>query len=233
MIVVGLDFETTGLHPSDRVRVVEIAAHLYDIANGKSLAILNTFVHYSDGHTIPQAMTDIHGISQEMYETYGMQDVAVWKQFMKMAKVAEAVMAHNAAFEHKFLKASFTRAGLMLPKIKWVDTCTDLPFPANIKSRKLEHLAAAHKVRLVNAHRALPDVNAMLAIAQQYDVEKIRQLSADPNVKVQALVTKLEKDKAKCRGFRWDPDRKIWWRNMKQAELDKCKFDFKTKVLNI
>ncbi len=232
MIVVGLDFETTGLHPSDHVRVIEIGAHLYDIANGKSLAILNCFVHYDDGmHKMSPAMTKIHGISQDMYQAYGVNHKTVWKQFLAMARSAEAIMAHQTNFEKKFLKAGLERANMMKPKLKWVDSLTDIPYPSDVKSKKLANLAAYHKVKLVNAHRALPDVNAMLAIAQQYDPSCIRGLSNIEHLKVQALVTKMDKDKASTRGFTFDWDHKYWWKYMTQKELDTSNFNFKTKIL--
>jgi DNA polymerase III epsilon subunit-like protein len=99
-----IDTETTGKalhkcppdHP-DQPRIVQLAAILYDTQR-KVVAEFNCLIK-PEGFTIPQEATDIHGITTEQADTYGLKigtALGVLCQFVKRAKL---LVAHNAAFD--------------------------------------------------------------------------------------------------------------------------------------
>jgi DNA polymerase-3 subunit epsilon len=106
-----------------------------------------------------------------------------------------------------------------------VDTSCDVNFSASIKTRKLGHLAAEHGFLNPFAHRALFDVLTMLRVLSFYDHKDVIKLAGEKDYVVQALVEKpwLDSGKstseAKENGFRWNGERKLWLKRVKESQL--------------
>jgi len=104
-IVVVIDFETTGLSPEQGARATEVAAVL--VSDG---AIVDRFQSLMNaGVRIPPFIESLTGISNRMIQQApGAAEV--------MRQLAEFVgeiplVAHNAAFDRKFLESEFQRIG--------------------------------------------------------------------------------------------------------------------------
>ena len=104
--IVMIDFETTGLSPDMGDRVTEVAA--LRIAGGR---VVERYVTLIDcGVRIPSFITGLTGITQAMVD--GAPPVAQVMPRLLDFIGADALSAHNASFDEKFLKAEAGRLGL-------------------------------------------------------------------------------------------------------------------------
>ena len=106
---VVVDVETTGLSPRQGHRVIEIGA--VAIEEG---AIVGEFASLIDaGVPVPYAVQAIHGITDEMLAGQPTPE-QVLPLFYKFIRDS-VLIAHNAAFDVRFLRHEFARLGMGLP----------------------------------------------------------------------------------------------------------------------
>jgi DNA polymerase-3 subunit epsilon len=106
---VVVDLETTGLSPRHGHRVIEIGA--VAVENGAIVEEFSTLI--DAGFQVPPAVQAIHGITDEMLEGKPPPQ-EVFPRFH--AFIADSVLvAHNAAFDIRFLRHEFARLNLNLP----------------------------------------------------------------------------------------------------------------------
>lgn len=105
--IVMLDFETTGLSPAMGDRITEVAA--LRIVGGKIteryVSLINCQVR------IPSFITQLTGISQAMVDRAPPVEQVVPELLDFIGD--DALSAHNASFDEKFLKAEAERQGLV------------------------------------------------------------------------------------------------------------------------
>lgn len=227
MLLLGLDFETTGLSVTED-RITEVGALVWDTDRHMPVQILNTLVKVD--RDITPEITKLTGITtQDLYD-WGQRPQDAFIELLALAKRCEAIVAHNGLeFDKPFLEAECQRHGILMPPLHWIDTTIDVPYPEEIKTRKLVHLAAEHDFLNPFAHRAATDVLTMMKVLSCYDCASVLATSKLPNIKLIALVKKpwedaapdgkKETDKAKARGYRWDGGKKRWVKNVKQNHL--------------
>lgn len=104
--IVMIDFETTGLSPDMGDRITEVAA--LRIVGGEIVARYVSLVNC--GVRIPSFITGLTGITQAMVD--GAPPVAQVVPRLLDFIGADALSAHNASFDEKFLKAEAARLGL-------------------------------------------------------------------------------------------------------------------------
>jgi DNA polymerase III subunit epsilon len=226
-LVLGVDVETTGLD-SGKDRVTELGCVLWDTDNGQPVSILSRFIEQET--VITPEITDITGITQDMLKApFADPSSLVWSEFLANAELADYFVAHNAPFDAGFIHAELEREGLLsqLPALKWIDTTLDIPFPKKIKGRALVTLCAEHGFLNPFPHRAVTDVLAMLKLMGMYNFTDIVLRTESPTLEYIAQVRSFaDKDLARDRGFRWDPARKVWARNMKQMDFVRDEYPF-------
>lgn len=226
MIVLGLDVETTGLS-SEKDDIIEIGAVLWDTDRGIPLLIKNYGVRTTN--PISSFITDLTGITQEDNALYNTEDSVIALELELFIKHADYLVAHNHQFDKRFLTAWIKKQGSlydqsMFDSKPWIDTQTDLPTEAYGKSKALPYLAADNGFVNPFAHRAVFDVLTMLTVLQKH----IHNLDlAKEKVYLEAVVSIEEKDKAKKEGFRWNPDRKVWWK----IDVKKKQYSYDFKVI--
>lgn len=156
--VIVLDIETTGLSPY-RHKITEIAAA--KVINGKVVDEFHTLVNPQQ--PIPSFITRLTGISDSM-----VKDAPTVSNILPNLKEFlsdHIIIAHNAAFDYKFLSHNFythSKVRLDNPTLCTVKLANrvhqDLP------SKKLSSLCEYYGFVNENAHRAMSDVQATIKI---------------------------------------------------------------------
>ena len=217
MIICGLDLETTGLDPHKDV-ITEIGAVLWDTNLNMPIKFFNVLIKIDV--PVPEFIKNLTGITDELLQTHGIELSEALSDLRKFAAPALYSMAHNAPFDKGFLEA----VEVKLPT--YIDSSVDVPYPENIQTRKLTHLAAEHGFVNPFAHRAVTDVLTMMQVCSKYPWIETVTNAKTPNVALKAMVTFDNNHKAKGAGFRWEAGTKSWLKNIKEnkveAEIAKC-----------
>lgn len=235
MLVLGLDVETTGLS-KDTEEITEIGAILYDTSCQKPLEFYSKYLTISK--PIPPMIVELTGITDDDCKNYGVGPSEAAMDIANLALRADAFMAHNAPFDRGFMEALWGRCEIAdMPKIPWICTKTDIPYPKKFWSKKLEYLGPAHGFLNPWSHRAIFDVLTMLKVASHYDMENVLARSNSPKLNVQAMVRPPWEDEgkgvalAKEQGFSYDAKSKSWRRKILECELSYLKEIFPIKIL--
>jgi DNA polymerase-3 subunit epsilon len=227
-----LDTETTGLDPRrDRIIELGIVAFEYDPASGAISRIVGRYNGFEDpGEPLSREVREITGISDEMLAGQQLDDDRV----AELAAEASLVIAHNAAFDRKFVEARFP----VFARIPWGCSVSQVDWQAErISSRSLEYLLYKCGGYCINAHRALDDAEGLLGLllcrlplSDRPVFAELLKNAASVTSRICAINAPFErKDQLKQRGYRWnDGGRggcKGWWVTV-PSELESAELDY-------
>jgi len=239
MILMGLDFETSGPDP-EVCDITEAAWVVYDTNFGNKPVMSGTFLNREVESIDPEA-EKITGISVEQCKTYGVKRDLIKTMLSRDIEHVEPdfLVAHNA---HGFDEIIFNRLNAnQFKNLPWIDTMEDLPESTYDKcgSRKLSWMAAEMGFLNPFPHAALPDVMTMMKLLFMHDLDEVVALSKIPMVTVAAGVSFQQKDLAKKRGYYWQNIRgreypKKWVKRMKQDKvaLEQKEADFPVAIID-
>ena len=230
-LVVGIDFESTGLSAVDD-RITEIGACLYDFEAGVPLKMMSTLVNPE--RPIPEEIAKLTGITDELVDLYGKPEKVAFAELHDLMSYADYAAAFNGSnFDYPFYLAGCKRLDVEPSGIYWVDLSSDVKWPPEIKTRNLQHLAADRGFVSPYRHRAIFDVLTMFKAAAGFDFDDILARAQEPTLFVQAIVSFEEKELAKERGYHWCGPKKIWWKAAKKSdhEAEKLECGFRTQLL--
>lgn len=224
-------------------RVTEVGAVLWDFENSKPLQIMSELIDEPDCLPITKEIEELTGINNQMLKDWGLKGDHT-KMFLRnlagFMKRADYMMAHNGKnYDIPMLKALFERYEIPWVEKTWIDTMTDIEYPSTIPMRSMWALEHAHGFINPFPHRAVTDVLAMLKIASNYNLDRMAAMAESPIV---TLVAKLRapnwknamdvklfnqvKNKVAKAKFKWNPEDKLWTKDIQKILLDEDKIHF-------
>lgn len=218
-IAVIVDTETTGLDPLED-RLIEIAAQrILFSADGQVREVEQVRSWLEDPEQpLPQRIAKLTGLTDQELAGRRFDTAAI----TSMLSTADLVIAHNAAFDRPFLDRRFLdlryRAwGCSLAQVDWLALGFD--------GRALGHLVL-QSGRFFEGHRAGNDVAALTSLLATPAIDKRTILShllarcMLDSFRVDAVDAPFEaKDVLKAKGYRWDPSRRFWWREVETSDI--------------
>lgn len=206
--------EATGL---DKVndRPIEVGVALWTTKFNRSLDT-RAFLVKPDPAKVSDEITAITGITQGMCENFGYSSEEGYDETMYFVDRAEALVAFNGRrFDFPMFHAWAKRLQKEFPDKLIIDPYEDLP----MRGQELITMCAKMGI-YYDPHEAGADVGAMLRLVGKFDFDVVLTRAKSPVVVIQSLQHRSENDKVKKHRFRWQPDLKIWWKAVKQIDLD-------------
>jgi len=157
------DTETTGLQPAAGDEIIQIGAAR--IVNGRLLRQESFEQLVDPQRSIPAAGIPIHGIRPEMVR--GQPTIAeVLPAFHTYARDT-VLVAHNAAFDMRFLQLKEEATGLRFDQPVLDTLLLSALLHPNQESHKLEHIAERFGITVVGRHTALGDALVTAEVFQK------------------------------------------------------------------
>jgi DNA polymerase-3 subunit epsilon len=215
-----VDTETTGTDPLvDKVIELAIVVFEYCPATGAVGRVLGSYDGLEDpGMPIPPSSTAIHGITDAMVAGRTIDDAAV----AALLEGVGVVIAHNAAFDWKFLETRLP----VFASLPWACSWQEVPWKeAGIESSKLEYLAYRYGF-FYDGHRAEVDCLALLEVLRRPFGESgttalklLLESARTPSYRLWANNSPFEsKDVLRKRGYWWDAPRRCWYVDLKSRD---------------
>lgn len=217
-----LDTETTGLDPI-KDRCIEVGCILYDLERGALIASYSSLMQSKSNEAV-----GINRIDPALL-TEARPPSLVWGDVADYILSADVILAHRAEFDRSFTPPE-------IAKLKpWVCMKFHVEWPGAANGEHLVHLALHFDVGVVSAHRAMTDCDILARILTRvhetsgYGMSLVRLIerAMRPRVKVVSTAPFSEKDRVKAAGFAWNPDKKEWWKDVPEEELEKIPFAFR------
>jgi DNA polymerase-3 subunit epsilon len=225
-----LDVETTSKDPS-AARITDIAAIIFDSDRDTVLTSFGGLCRLPTGVTVPEEVVELTGITTDDCRDWGkpLSDALLEVgSVCDRAGVSYLVGHKIRSYDLPVIAAESSRlllevgdslkSFLALPLI---DTTEDLPLPPRTTSLRLTHLAADHGFLVDGAHRAMADAVATLRLLRCYPLDEVVRRSGAPRIRLMAWGLPYDRrEEAKTLRFHWDPARKVWFKEIREYELD-------------
>lgn len=213
-----VDCETTGLDPATDT-VIELAMRRFRYNEvGQILKIDRAWSWRQDpGRALIPEIVKLTGLTDQDLVGQEIDDSAA----LDLLHSADLVIAHNAAFDFKFLHARL----LEVSELAWACTCHEIDWAAaDFDGRSLGWLVAQCGY-FYDGHRAENDVDAVIALLQHVmpdgrtGLAELIERSARPSIRFEAIGADFAaKDDLRGRGYRWNPASKVWWRDVPEDD---------------
>lgn len=177
-----LDFETTGLQPSDGDRIIQIAVVITD-SQGKVISDWSSYVNPGRD----TGAVHIHGITTDQVAS-APTFKELWGELSSLV-AGRIIVAHNASFEVKFLLSELERFGGIIDpaRFAWFDTMSlaGAAFPGLADKRQetlADHLGIDRTVLPGGKdHNALTDTHVAAKILGHYLERNYEQVLSSVN----------------------------------------------------
>ncbi len=216
---VVVDVETTGLdHDNDVVIELAMRRFRYD-DDGVIVEIGKAWSWREDpGFPLPHDITRLTGITDVDLAGQRLDE----KMILKIVEDADLVIAHNASFDRPMVEKRLP----LLPGRPWACSCEGIDWrEAGFEGRSLGYLGM-QAGWYFNGHRAENDVDAVVELLRHEDTDgvplmyELDQHAHSDSHLIEAIGAAFEvKDALRLRGYRWNPNSKVWWREVIDREL--------------
>lgn len=213
-----VDVESTGLDlEGDALIQLAVRRIRYD-ADGVITRIGAPRVWFEDpGRPIPPGITELTGIQDEDVAGQCFPDDEVVKLLTRVT----AVVAHHAAFDRKWVERRFPAAA----GLAWACSMGDVPWDrCGLEGGKLAHLGLQCGF-FYDAHRADADVDAVIGLLRhRFDDGRTALSLMMENAEAPSWIVRAEgaayelKDRLRARRYRWDRDRRVWSKEVRDAD---------------
>jgi len=193
MLVVGLDFEATGVD-HQTARAIEVGAVIWESDTWKELEKFNSFIWEHGYPELTDKIIQLTGIKQDELIREGSVPKEVFKDLIEFIGRGNYIIAHNKEYDGNLLKSELRRHDFQIdiPESKWICSYRDVPYPERFRCKKLSHLTLDHGVPIdpKTLHRAVADVELIgkLFKAGNYTLESILEYRDSPWVYFQAII---------------------------------------------
>ena len=214
-----LDTETTGLEPVS-AQCIEVGAVLFHVPSRSVLSQVSFL--------LPAAANPaehVNGIAAEVTRLTQPWQAGL-QHFLALLADADAVLAHNAAFDAKWFGLG------PLPPIDkpWICSMDDIEWPPERHLRtapSVRDLALSYGVPVWAAHRALTDCTYLVQVLVRCtNLEGLLAAAMEPKLLYRANLPYAERHKAKQAGFRWnEPVRGAWSRRLSERQAQALAFE--------
>jgi DNA polymerase-3 subunit epsilon len=219
---VVLDTETTGLDPAtDKLIELAMVKFEYSRTTGEVGRVLGVYEGLDDpGVPIPPESTALHGITNEMVHGQRLDESAI----EALLDGVGVVIAHNAGFDRPFVERRSPR----FASLAWGCSLREVPWESvGIGSAKLEYLAYRYGF-FFEGHRAEVDCRALLEVLRRpfgetgtNALKVLLESAREPSLRIWATGSQYEtKDMLKARGYRWEGEKRVWYRDLGAAERE-------------
>lgn len=183
--IVFFDTETTGLD-AQSCQIIELAAIRIEQTDHGTLRVADSadvFIKLPEGQKIPEKITELTGITDEMLEAEGITEAEAAARFTNMIRGLPALLvAHNAQFDLLFIREMLQRhAGDGKKLLEVADYLDSLTVYKDRRAypHKLANAIVAYKLedKVKNSHRAIDDVAALFEVCKAMDAERPDLLS--------------------------------------------------------
>lgn len=180
--VVFFDTETTGLDATT-CQIIELAAIRIEQTDHGSLRVADNydvFIKLPEGQTIPEKITGLTGITDDMLAAEGIPEKQAADDFLHLIRKAEdgrpaLLAAHNAQFDLLFALHMLARHGGTgeLSSADYLDTLTVYKDRRAYPHKLANAITAYHlEDKVQNSHRAIDDVLALFEVCRAMDNER-------------------------------------------------------------
>lgn len=214
-----IDVETTGLDVEcDKIIELAVRRFRYDKA-GQIVEIGRSWAWREDPEApLPEEVTRLTGLTDDSLVGHRIDD----EMATSIIASADIVIAHNASFDRPLLERRLPGLGML----KWACSCVEIDWQrAGFESRSLGFLAM-QAGWFFDAHRADGDVDAVIQLLQHEDTSGVpliyeldNSAHSDSHL-IEAVGAGFDRKVAlRLRGYRWDPQGKVWWREVFDRHL--------------
>lgn len=208
---VAVDVETTGT-VLDEGAIIELAIRPFRFDQDGVITYIGVASSWREDPGVPLTAetTAITGLTDDDVSGQRIDDV----EATRLLRSASLVVAHHAAFDRPYVERRLQG----VRGLDWACTFRQIDW----RARGFDGRTLGYLVQQVGyfyrPHRAAIDVDAviqMMRVRDENDTTVLAELVANaaaPSWIVYAEGASFEaKDVLKARGYRWDPDRRVWW----------------------
>ncbi len=213
-----LDTETTALSPTEG-QCLEVGAVLFHVPSRTVLSQISFLLPAPSNPA--EAINGIPAAATQLPQPWQ----AGLTCFEAMVAAADALLAHNAAFDRQW----FGHGALPFLGKPWICSMEEIRWPSDRHLRatpSVRDLALAYGVPVWAAHRALTDCTYLVQVFERCaDLEALLQAALEPRQLYRACLSYAERHRAREAGFRWnEPVSGAWSRRLSQREVEALPF---------